>query len=107
MSVKFRWYWDKELPKVKTLRDRALVAAADAFRGQAKLIVPKKTHNLERHIGVSPIYENSIYVGTNVEYAPYVEYGTRYKGPRSFFRASIDIMKVPLRQIFIKYLSRI
>ena len=35
--------------------------------------------------------EDSAYVGTNVEYAPYVEFGTmKYKTPRPFLKNSIS-----------------
>ena len=35
--------------------------------------------------------EEAVYVGTNVEYAPYIEYGTsRNKGPRPYLKPAIN-----------------
>lgn len=107
MSVKFKWHGDDIGGRFIRNRDASLLASALAFQGQAKLIVPKKTHNLERSISVSSIQGSAIYVGTNVKYAPYVEYGTRFMAPRAFFRKTIDVMKTPIQQIFRSYLSKI
>lgn len=34
--------------------------------------------------------EDSVYIGTNVEYAPYIEYGARSMGARPFLRNAVD-----------------
>lgn len=33
--------------------------------------------------------DEAAFIGTNVEYAPYVEFGTRSKGPRPFLRNAV------------------
>ncbi len=107
MSVEFIWHGARIEKKMIGNRDRALLAAALAFQGQARLIVPKVTHNLERSIIPSGIINAAIYVGTNVSYAPHVEYGTRYFSPRAFFRKSIDVMRQPLNTIFKQYIGQL
>jgi HK97 gp10 family phage protein len=107
MTVTFKWHGPAVERKIQANRDRALLAAGSAFKGQAKLIVPKKTHNLERSIDVSEIVNGVIRVFTNVFYAIYVEYGTRFMAPRSFFRKTIDITKNQLNSIFVKYMGQL
>lgn len=35
--------------------------------------------------------KDELYVGSNVEYAPYEEFGTRYRAPKPFLRPAVDI----------------
>lgn len=60
--------------------------------------------------GVSaPTDEWTVHVGTNVEYAPYVEYGTRYMRarptPRGYLRRAFDLNKKACAQILAQALS--
>lgn len=59
------------------------------IESNAKGRAPVRTGTLRRsiHHEVSG-YEVS--VGTDLEYAPYVEYGTRYMSPRPYLRPAID-----------------
>ena len=54
---------------------RALVAIGEVAEGHAKLACP--VHIGRLHNSIQNTSDNdTVYVGTNVEYAPYVEYGT-------------------------------
>lgn len=44
--------------------------------------------------------EYSVYIGTNVYYAPYVEYGTRKMGARPFLSSSIQGHKSDFEELF-------
>lgn len=67
--------------------DRALEEIGLAAEGYAKRACPVDTGNLRNSIthAVEP-GEDAVYVGTNVEYAPYVEMGTRRTAAQPFLR---------------------
>ena len=67
--------------------DRALEEIGLAAEGHAKRACPVDTGNLRNSIAhaVEPS-EDAVYVGTNVEYAPYVEMGTRRTAAQPFLR---------------------
>lgn len=54
---------------------QALEAVGAAAEGHAKVITPVDTGRLQGSIGHVPL-DDAAYIGTNVEYAPYVEFGT-------------------------------
>ena len=80
------------------------------IEGQAVLLAPKDTGRLQgsityatdkvsdrpRHPAKSgdavsaPNDEWTLHVGTNVEYAEYQEYGTRFQGSQPFLRPALD-----------------
>lgn len=67
--------------------DRALEEIGLAAEGYAKRACPVDTGNLRNSIThVVDSAEDSAYVGTNVEYAPYVEMGTRRAAAQPFLR---------------------
>ena len=61
---------------------KGLMKAGKQVQGTAKGLCPVRTGQLRNSITVTPI-ENGVDVGTNVKYAPYVEYGTGQKGDSS------------------------
>lgn len=67
--------------------DRALEEIGLAAEGYAKRACPVDTGNLRNSIThVVEGSEDAVYVGTDVEYAPYVEMGTRRTAPQPFLR---------------------
>lgn len=67
--------------------DRALEEIGLAAEGYAKRACPVDTGNLRNSITHAVASsEDAVYVGTNVEYAPYVELGTRYAQAQPFLR---------------------
>lgn len=70
---------------------RALEIMGEVAERYAKGYAPVDTGRLRNSISheVAPD-ENAVYVGTNVEYAPYQEFGTRYQGGTPFLRPALD-----------------
>ena len=67
--------------------DRALEERGLAAEGYAKRACPVDTGNLRNSITHAvESGEDAVYVGTNVEYAPYVEMGTRLTAAQPFLR---------------------
>lgn len=75
----------------------ALTAGATVILNQAKINTPVLSGNLRRseRIGEFSHKNNSasIKVGTNVEYAPYVEFGTIYQQAQPYLRPAFDEKK--------------
>ncbi len=44
--------------------------------------------------------DNSVVIGTNVEYAPYVEYGTVHMAAQPFLRRAIEITRNDIEEVF-------
>lgn len=63
---------------------------AQAIRTEAVLNAPVDTGRLRQSIGVKKIGEGHYRVGTNVEYAPLVEFGTRYTRAQPFLRPALE-----------------
>jgi phage gpG-like protein len=96
-----KWYGDQVLSKIDQAVLSGLEACAVEVEEKAVKYCPIDTGNLVSKIGfdVDPvIFEASI--GTNVEYAPYVEYGARGRAPKSFLRRSADELKPRINKIF-------
>ena len=67
--------------------DRALEEIGMAAEGYAKRACPVDTGNLRNSITHAVEgSEDAVYAGTNVEYAPYVEMGTRRTAAQPFLR---------------------
>ena len=67
--------------------DRALEEIGLAAEGYAKRACPVDTGNLRNSITHAVEgSEDAVYVGTDVEYAPYVEMGTRRTAAQPFLR---------------------
>lgn len=86
--------------KAKHVREVALQAArrkaalkAQEVRNQAVLHCPVDTGRLRQSIGVRRLDEDTWRVGTNVVYAPFVEFGTRFQAPAAFFRKALAAVR--------------
>ena len=51
--------------------------------------------------------EKAAYIGTNLEYAPYVEYGTRNMHERPFLRNAVQNYLAEYRQILVDALNKL
>lgn len=81
----------------------ATLAGALVIEAGAKEKAPVRTGNLRRSIH-SAIVESSAthaaaMVGTDVEYAPYLEYGTRRMSARPYLRPALDERKDQARVV--------
>lgn len=67
-----------------------LARTAQAIRNDALLAAPVDTGRLRQSITVQEIAEDHYRVGTNVDYAPHVEFGTRNTAPQPFLRPALE-----------------
>lgn len=69
----------------------------------------KKLETRTETIPAVPEKEETMYIGTNVEYAPYIEIGGivngRYRAPRPFLKPALQDHKSKYKAIFKKYLK--
>lgn len=75
------------ISKMKSIRgdsgpvlDRALLKGGERIRSKAVLLCPVNTGELRQSIRVQRLAQGVVTVGTNKEYAVFVEYGTGTKG---------------------------
>lgn len=89
--------------------DRALVAALEEVglvaEGYAKRACPVDTGRLRNSI-THLVDEGTrhVIIGTNVEYAPYVELGTRHQKPQPFLKPAANDHYSTYKGIFLKHL---
>ena len=66
---------------------KALVMIGQQAEGNAKSICPTRTGRLKNSITNAIDAEaNAVYIGTNVEYGPYVELGTSRRKPHPYLK---------------------
>ena len=66
---------------------RAITMIGQQAEGYAKLMCPVDTGRLRNSItNQIDLQENAVYIGTNVEYAPYVELGTMRQDPQPYLK---------------------
>jgi len=76
-----------------------LKTAALMVERSSKQICPVDTGTLKRSI-FHIIDDRSAVVGTNVEYAPYVEMGTRFWPGKPYLRPALEMNKDKIKQLF-------
>jgi HK97 gp10 family phage protein len=54
----------------------------------------------------SPTNDYTLHVGTNVEYAPYVEYGTRRMRAQPYLRPALDMQRVNVDAAYAQEISK-
>lgn len=82
-----KWYkWmDSQSKEVQEEVKDSIDRAARGVQKDAKMMVPVVTHRLQDSIGIEIKDEGyTAVIGTNVEYAIYVEYGTTYKDGKPY-----------------------
>jgi HK97 gp10 family phage protein len=82
----------------------AVTAGALVIENAAKQRSPVRTGNLRRSIHTEPARAAdgkaaTARVGTNVEYAPYVEFGTRRMSARPYLRPALDEGKAEAQRV--------
>ena len=75
MSIKFIDNSKEVLAAMLEAKARALESCGLVAEGYAKKATPVDTGNLRNSIS-HKVTEDAAYIGTNTEYAPYVEFGT-------------------------------
>ena len=74
-EIKIEDHSAEVLSSLKEQAQRALESCGLVAEGYAKLLVPVDTGALRNSIS-HKVSDNECYIGTNMEYAPYIEFGT-------------------------------
>ena len=96
--------------EVISAKDAAVMRALEAIglqaEGYAKLKAPVDTGRLRNSIthSLAP-EEEAVYIGTNVEYAPYVEYGTRRTKAQPFLKPAVQNHAEEYKRIAERFLK--
>ena len=102
MSVSFVSYAKDVLTEEAKAKELALEIIGGKAESYAKAACPVDTGNLRNGITHQQESENVEVIGTNVEYAPYVELGTGKMDARPFLRPAaenhVDEYKFVLKQ---------
>lgn len=92
---------------IKTLASRippALEAVGLQAEGYAKLLCPVDTGRLRNSISHA-VQGDTVYIGTNVEYGPYVEFGTRNQRPQPYLTPASTQHSEDYKRIIMYYLN--
>lgn len=73
--------------------DRAAALLALRLRNEAVRRCPVDTGRLRGSIGLQKVGEGHYRVGTNVVYAPFVEFGTRRTRAQPFMRPAVEAVR--------------
>ena len=82
----------------------ALEAIGLQAEGYAKMACPVDTGRLRNSISHA-VDGDAVYIGTNVEYAPYVEMGTRRQNAQPFLQPAAENHGAEYQQIAQQYLK--
>ena len=101
---KFKSLIQELAEKRPDVMDAALDDTADAMSLEAQRIVPVDTGRLRASINVKREFLVKV-IGTNVEYAQPVEYGTPYREGTRFMTKAFENNRRRVAEFFIKNLS--
>ena len=87
--------------------DKALEMCGLKAEGYAKMICPVDTGNLRNSITHTSGEEQTEYIGTNVEYGPYVEMGTSRTKAQPYLKPAIEDHTDTYKRIFEACLSEL
>lgn len=107
MTVKTTWHGDRLMSKIEHEARRSIIECLIVAEGDAAHLCPVDTGRLRASITRST--ENGGLtgkIGTNVEYAPYIEFGTSRSAAQPFLRPAIDDNKDAFDRIFRANMKR-
>ena len=104
MDIKIESHLDDVMNAVDEATERALEAVALTAERYAKLNCPVDTGRLRNSIS-HDTDKDTAYIGTNVEYAPYVELGTSKQKAKAYLKPAITEHSEEYKQIIEKYLK--
>lgn len=96
---------------VESALDKAMAESALVMQGRIRAVTPVDTGRLRQSITPSArlldgrLPSGEAEVGTNVEYAPYVEYGTKYMRPRAYMRIGAEASRKPIMEVLQRRLA--
>ena len=109
LDIIFKSNREKVDKEVQAAIERGLEACGLQAEGYAKKLCPVDTGRLRNSIThTRGEREMEEYIGTNVKYAPYVEYGTsRGPGPRPYIRPAVEDHADTYKRIILQYLNEL
>lgn len=107
MSVTFISYKKEVQDAVQAATDRALEICGGKAEGYAKRLCPVDTGNLRNSITHQQWDDKTEIIGTNVEYAPFVELGTVKMGARPYLRPAAENHAAEYKQVFQNELAKV
>jgi len=107
MSVIFISHKQKVLSAVDQAITRGLEICGGKAESYAKKLCPVKTGRLRNSIAHAQVDERTEVIGSNVEYAPYVELGTHKRKPKPFLRPAAENHSTEYKAIIQTELSKI
>lgn len=90
MAVTFKSYAKDVLTAEQAAKNKALEIIGGKAESYAKKLCPVDTGRLRNSITHQQYDENTEVIGTNVEYAPYVELGTTRMTARPYLRPAAE-----------------
>jgi HK97 gp10 family phage protein len=105
MATQLKWYGDKAIQGMEQAVSLALEASALLVEGQAKALTPVDTGNLRNSI-THEVEGKEAKVGTNVEYAPFVELGTVKMAAQPYLNPALEMNKGNIQRIFAEAIKR-
>ena len=99
MSVVFISHAKEALAAENAARNKALEIIGGKAEGYAKKLCPVDTGRLRNSITHQQYDESTEVIGTNVEYAPYVELGTHRQKAQPYLRPAAENHSNEYRQV--------
>lgn len=104
--AQFTSHVPQALTSLKDKKARALEIIGGKAETYAKQLCPVDTGNLRNSITHKQMDENTEVIGTNVEYAPYVELGTRRMRARAYLRPAAENHSAEYRKVVEEEMKR-
>jgi len=89
LETTLKWDGDKVVLLGKKVVNKTALETGLIVEGDAKLLSPVDTGRLAGSITTTEQKPGVVYVGTNVEYAPYMEFGTSKTDAQPFLRPAL------------------
>ena len=93
-KVKLEWKGDEAIKAIEKAQEEFLTKAAVVVHGQASELSPVDTGNLKGSLNYAVDMQDedgpAAHIGTNTEYAPYVEMGTSKMAAQPYLRPALD-----------------
>ena len=88
MEIKIEDNSDDVLREMESAKERILLTIGLKAEGFAKKAAPVDTGTLRNSVA-NAVHEDDVYIGTNLEYAPYVELGTRSTVAKPYLKPAV------------------
>jgi len=92
-------------PEFAKRQKGALMVVANSYKSDVQTITPYLTGTLRRSIHAELVRDDTALVGSNLEYAAPVEYGTGRRQPKPYFRPPIDLYYQKYKRLFLEVMG--